>query len=145
MQQCPHPQQCRPFLLAHEEVLNTCRRGKKAKEMEKQGLPVVHLYHICYIPKYTLAVFPSSPPCQLLDLALFLCAGFFPSFNYRTLIMFYSSDVKLSWQFSPNFFLLYKHLSSFFFSFKHPQDPRWTHSALICELRGGWLIAGTCL
>ena len=70
------------------------------------------------------------------------------SFNYRTLIMFYYLmrrvlphnliSLKLSWQFSLNFFFhmnIYHHLFLFFIN--SPPDPEWTYSPLVCELGRG--------
>lgn len=109
--------------------------------MEKQGLPVDHLYHMLHSRTY-LAVFLSSPPCPAPGF-ISSCAGFFllQLQNFDNVLL---SDAKLPWQFSLTFFFHINIYHHFFFSFKHPQDPEWTHSALICELgedEHGWNLA----
>ena len=114
--------------------------------MEKQGLPVVHLYHMLH-SRIHLAVFLSSLPCPAPGF-ISSCAGFFllQLQNFDNVLL--SDEVSPPSQFDfPETFLavltefffhmnIYHHLFLFFINSPPPPDPEWTYSPLVCELGG---------
>lgn len=109
--------------------------------MEKQGLPVDHLYHMLHSRTY-LAVFLSSPPCPAPGF-ISSCAGFFllQLQNFDNVLL---SDAKLPWQFSLTFFFHINIYHHFFFPLNTPRTLSGLTVPLYVSL-GKMSMAGTWL